>query len=36
MYEKEDYRKMIIEMVEKCDSIHWLKTIYAYLKKLLE
>lgn len=30
-----DYKKEIIEMVEKCNDLHWLKTIYAYIKRLL-
>ena len=39
-----DYKKEIIEMVEKCtnnhwiedcNDIHWLKTIYAYIKRLI-
>ena len=34
--EKEVYRERIIEMVKNCDNLHWLKVIYAYLKKLLE
>lgn len=31
----EDYKKEIIEMVEKCNDIHWIKVIYAYVKRLL-
>lgn len=34
--EIETYREQIIEIVKKCDNLHWLKTIYAYLRKLLE
>lgn len=30
-----DYKKEIIELIEKCDNTHWLKTIYAYIKRLL-
>jgi hypothetical protein len=30
-----DYKKEIIELIEKCDNIHWLKTIYAYIKRLI-
>lgn len=30
-----DYKKEIIEMIENCDNIHWLKTIYAYIKRLI-
>lgn len=36
MSEKEDYKQKIIEMINKCDNIHWLKTIYAYVKTLLK
>lgn len=35
MYEKEDYRKMIMALLEMCDDLHWLKTIYAYVKRLI-
>lgn len=31
----ENYKKEIIEMVEKCNDIHWIKVIYAYVKRLL-
>ena len=31
-----DYKKEIIEMVQKCTDNHWLKLIYAYVKRLLE
>jgi hypothetical protein len=30
-----DYKKEIIELIEKCDNTHWLKTIYAYVKRLI-
>jgi hypothetical protein len=30
-----DYKKEIIELIESCDNIHWLKTIYAYIKRLI-
>lgn len=33
--EKEEYRKMIIALLEMCDDLHWLKTIYAYVKRLI-
>lgn len=36
MNEKEAYKKKIIELIMNCDDLHWLKTIYAYVKKLLE
>lgn len=31
-----DCKKEIIEMVENCNSSHWLKVIYAYIKALLK
>lgn len=31
-----DYKEEIIVMVEKIEDIHWLKTIYAYVKRLTE
>lgn len=36
MNEKEYYREQIIEMIQKCNDLHWIKTIYAYLSKLLK
>jgi hypothetical protein len=30
-----NYKEEIIEMIEKCDDIHWIKAIYAYVKRLL-
>lgn len=36
MNDKEFYREQIIELITKCESDHWLKTIYAYVKKLLK
>lgn len=30
-----DYKKEIIELIQKCEDIHWLKTIYAYVNRLL-
>ena len=30
------YKKRIIEMIQKCDNLHWLKVTFAYLRKLLE
>ena len=32
---KEEYKEKIIEMVNKCDNLHWLKVIYVYVKGLL-
>ena len=34
--EKEWYKEKIIEKIDRCDNLHWLKTIYAYLKGLLK
>ena len=34
--EKEWYKEKIIEKIKQCDDLHWLKTIYAYLKGLLK
>lgn len=34
--EKEYYKKKIFDIVNKCNDIHWLKVIYAYLSKLLK
>ncbi len=33
---KEDYKQKIKDLVDKCDNIHWLKTIYTYIKTLLK
>ena len=33
--EKEELKQEIIEMVSHCDSLYWLKAIYAYLKVLI-
>lgn len=30
------YKECIIEMIQKCDNLHWLKCIFAFLRKLLE
>lgn len=30
-----DYKKEIIEMLEKIDNIHWLRSIYVFMKTLL-
>ncbi len=29
------YIAEIIKLIEKCDNLHWLKTIYAYVNALL-
>ena len=34
--ENEYYKSKIIELIEKCDNLHWLKTIYAYISNLLK
>lgn len=31
-----NYKNEIIILIEKCDNVHWLKTIYAYVKRLVE
>lgn len=31
-----EYKQKIIELIQKCDNVHWLKTIYAYVKTLLK
>ena len=33
--EKDELKQEIIEMVNNCQSLYWLKAIYAYLKKLI-
>lgn len=30
-----DYKKEITNLINKCDDLHWLKVIYAYVKKIL-
>lgn len=32
---KNDYKKEIIEMVEKIENIYWLRSIYIFIKTLL-
>lgn len=32
---KEDYKEEITKLINDCDNLHWLKCIYAYVKKLL-
>ena len=34
--EKEEYREKIIEMVKKIESVYWLRSIYIFIKTLLE
>lgn len=33
--EIEKYQEEIIKMIRKCNNLHWLKTVYAYVKRLL-
>lgn len=33
--EKDKLKQEIIEMVNNCQSLYWLKAIYAYLNKLI-
>ena len=33
--EKDELKQEIIEMVNNCQSLYWLKAIYAYLNKLI-
>ena len=33
--EKEYYKERIITLITQCENLHWLKTIYAYVKKLI-
>lgn len=30
-----DYKKEIIDMIEKIDNIYWLRSIYVFMKTLL-
>jgi hypothetical protein len=30
-----DYKEEIIEMIQKCNNLHWLKVIHAYVLRLL-
>ena len=34
--EKEEYRGKIIEMVNKIENVYWLRSIYIFIKTLLE
>lgn len=31
-----DYKTEIINLVQNCDNSHWLKVVYAYVKRLLK
>lgn len=31
-----NYKKEIIEMLEKIDNIYWLRSIYVFIKTLME
>lgn len=31
-----DYKKQIIEMLEKIDNIYWLRSIYVFMKTLID
>lgn len=33
---KEDYRKEIIEMVNKIENIYWLRSIYVFIQTLIK
>ena len=30
-----DYKKQILEMLEKIDNIYWLRSIYVFMKTLI-
>lgn len=30
------YKTEIINLVQNCDNSHWLKAVYAYVKRLLK
>ena len=34
--EKEEYREKIVEMVSKIENAYWLRSIYIFIKTLLE
>lgn len=36
MNEKEFYREQIIEMVQKIENAYWLRSIYIFIKTLIE
>nr|DAM76804.1 MAG TPA: hypothetical protein [Caudoviricetes sp.] len=31
-----NYKESIIDLINKCDDLHWLKCIYAYVNALLK
>lgn len=31
-----DYKKEIIEIIQKIDNIYWLRSIYIFIKTLIE
>lgn len=31
-----NYKTEIINLVQKCNNSHWLKVVYAYVKRLLK
>ena len=34
--EKEEYREKIIEIVNRIENVYWLRSIYIFIKTLLE
>lgn len=34
--EAEEYREKIVEMVKKIENVYWLRSIYIFIKTLLE
>lgn len=36
MEEKEFYREQIIDMVQKIENAYWLRSIYIFIKTLIE
>lgn len=34
--EAEEYREKIVEMVKKIENLYWLRSIYVFIKTLLE
>lgn len=35
LHDNMDYKKQIIEMLEKIDNIYWLRSIYVFMKTLI-
>lgn len=31
-----EYKEKILNLINECNNLHWLKCIYAYVKKLIE